>query len=630
MICQSHCGRRGRRKLSALPLLLFTILLGFLAGLTPAAASPALPVPVSGQERAVALAPLAEVLEDPGALLTLDQVRARQQGWQRPQGPALHFGSSRSAWWVRLRLVNSTAQALDMVFDLGTPNQDYVDWHLLDAGRPAAAPLLEHLSGDQRPFAGRLLLQRELGLPYRFEPGQSVDLYLRLASYDGRFELMPLTLSGAAAAAARERDTSLLLSLYHGGLLSLALFYLLLFAANRERVFGLYVLYLGSFLVNSFCFRGYDSMYLWPHAPDLHNRLVSWSANFSFAAGGLFAIEYLNLRRQLSPWLLRPVYLLVGLNLAASVAGLLSWYRLAAISTAFAGSGIMLVVYAISIGLMWRGLRQARFIVLAFSVLLLGVPAFYLESAGLLPASGWSVWLIQAGSALQMLLLAFGLADTMNVLKRQKRRAERRERAARKTLSSRLGQLVSARTQVLEEANHKLGELAITDELTAAFNRRHFNQVCDSTLEQARHGVAVALCIFDLDHFKAYNDRYGHPAGDGVLRDVSAAVQAELHRSGDLLFRLGGEEFAVLFTADSALTARQFGERLRLAISGLAIVHADNPNAIVTASFGIAWWNPQGGAGATTLQPRQLYAAADAQLYDAKKQGRNRLALLAL
>ncbi|MFG6486203.1 diguanylate cyclase [Roseateles sp. BYS78W] len=174
--------------------------------------------------------------------------------------------------------------------------------------------------------------------------------------------------------------------------------------------------------------------------------------------------------------------------------------------------------------------------------------------------------------------------------------------------------------RALEAANRQLRDLAIHDALTGAFNRRHFNDVCLAALAGAQRGQAVALCMLDVDFFKAYNDQYGHQAGDAVLKVLALTLKSGLKRSTDAVFRLGGEEFGVIFSAGSAETARQFVDQLGAALHALALPHSQSPMKIVTASFGLAWW----AAPTSRLTPEAMYAAADAALYEAKRNGRDR------
>ncbi len=177
--------------------------------------------------------------------------------------------------------------------------------------------------------------------------------------------------------------------------------------------------------------------------------------------------------------------------------------------------------------------------------------------------------------------------------------------------------------RALEAANRQLRDLAIVDALTGAFNRRHFNDVCLAALAGAQRGQAVALCMLDIDHFKAYNDRHGHQAGDAVLKAVAQTLKDSLKRSTDALFRLGGEEFGVIFSAASVETAQYFVGQLSAALHALALPHAASPTRIVTASFGLAWW----AEPTSRLTPEAMYDAADGALYDAKRAGRDQVVI---
>ena len=201
--------------------------------------------------------------------------------------------------------------------------------------------------------------------------------------------------------------------------------------------------------------------------------------------------------------------------------------------------------------------------------------------------------------------------------------------AALMTMQNSLRQLqeeVKERTQALEQSNQRLQTLAITDELTGAYNRRHFNDFCHKALKPRKRNDPLALCMFDIDYFKIFNDRYGHQGGDEALRKVANIVQADLKRSDDYLFRLGGEEFGILLTASSPELAEQFVAGLRQAVRNLNLPHVGNPSGVLTASFGVAWWD---AASMRELTPDQMYVAADALLYEAKEKGRDQVVMRA-
>jgi diguanylate cyclase (GGDEF)-like protein len=130
----------------------------------------------------------------------------------------------------------------------------------------------------------------------------------------------------------------------------------------------------------------------------------------------------------------------------------------------------------------------------------------------------------------------------------------------------------------------------------------------------------MALAMIDVDHFKRYNDNYGHQEGDACLRQVAATIDACAKRPGEMAARYGGEEFAVILPASDLESARRFGDMLCKAIRQLAIVHQQNESGIVTISVGVASLTPKDD------EARQnLLAAADMALYMAKNAGRNRV-----
>jgi two-component system, cell cycle response regulator len=168
-----------------------------------------------------------------------------------------------------------------------------------------------------------------------------------------------------------------------------------------------------------------------------------------------------------------------------------------------------------------------------------------------------------------------------------------------------------------EEAQRRLYESATRDLLTGAANRRRLMEALESEVASCeRHGVPLSVLLLDLDHFKAVNDRVGHLGGDHALRSVAEAAQAEL-RAGDLLGRFGGEEFAVVLRHAGRTEARKAAERIRRRVEGLELTFEGAPIKL-TVSLGVATLAAKGGAQA-------LLAAADAALYRAKREGRNRV-----
>lgn len=174
--------------------------------------------------------------------------------------------------------------------------------------------------------------------------------------------------------------------------------------------------------------------------------------------------------------------------------------------------------------------------------------------------------------------------------------------------------------RALHQAHQTLKSLALTDSLTGLGNRRRLDAVFEAELKRAhRQGYPVALVMLDLDYFKLYNDRYGHPAGDQCLRRFAELLQQALKRPADLAVRYGGEEFTMLLPDTDAAGAELVVDEVMQLLRRHAIPHAGSPLGVVSASAGIAVGHPARDAST----PENLMAAADAALYQAKRQGRD-------
>jgi diguanylate cyclase (GGDEF)-like protein/PAS domain S-box-containing protein len=176
----------------------------------------------------------------------------------------------------------------------------------------------------------------------------------------------------------------------------------------------------------------------------------------------------------------------------------------------------------------------------------------------------------------------------------------------------------------VESLNRQLAIQAATDSLTGLTNRRRFDE---GLLQEWRRAVrerrALSLAVIDIDHFKRFNDRYGHQRGDQCLRLVASAVGSCARRSGDIAARYGGEEFVLLLPGADAAAAPACAEQVRSAVEAMGLEHADNPpSGLITVSVGIATLDPI--PDTVSISSEDLFAAADAALYEAKRSGRNR------
>lgn len=170
------------------------------------------------------------------------------------------------------------------------------------------------------------------------------------------------------------------------------------------------------------------------------------------------------------------------------------------------------------------------------------------------------------------------------------------------------------------KATRMLTAQALQDGLTGLANRRSFDETIEREIRRsARSDQPVSIIMIDIDHFKAYNDCHGHPAGDECLRTVARAIQGCLRRAGEFAARYGGEEIAVLLPGYDAPRTYDLAEQMQRAVQSLALRQAHQVGGIVTFSAGVA--THRGGRVAGTS--RSLIAKADAALYEAKAAGRN-------
>ncbi len=174
------------------------------------------------------------------------------------------------------------------------------------------------------------------------------------------------------------------------------------------------------------------------------------------------------------------------------------------------------------------------------------------------------------------------------------------------------------------EMNRRLSTLADMDGLTGVSNRRAFDEVLRSEFARGIHdGRPLALLLIDVDHFKAFNDAYGHPEGDECLKTVARVLTGALRRRGDRVARIGGEEFAVILPDTDTAGAMTMAERIRAGVRDLRIRHQRSVGGLVTVSVGVAVSG--GDEGPPSIDA--LVGRADAALYAAKAAGRDRVML---
>lgn len=591
---------------------LFLVLLGLVTTWAHAT-----PVYLSGEREAFEVDGHWQYLADPEGVLTADEIFSNAAGrifHALPErGPNLGFVEG--VHWFRFAVANVDHPSQRWLLQIAYPLLDDVElW--LRKGKGS----LEHVAmGDSLPFVARPLEHRHFVVPFSLEAGQGAEFLIRVRSA-GSLQV-PAELLTLEAFHSQDQRVQFLLGAYYGLLAALAIYNVLIYLAFRDTSYLYYVGYLATYLVLQMTLNGVAFQYLWPQWPRLNNDAIPVLVAVAMTWVILFTRSFLALkgRRPMADAAFRG---LAGFGGSLAVAFLFLPFALAI--QAAAGLALMVVVLILVVAGQdfFKGVKAARYFLLAWAVFLLGVATYVLKTFGVLPANLITEYAVQVGSALEAILLSFALADRMRLLKQQSERVQRE--AARQ-----LEQRVAERTRELNDAlsqlsrmNQSLQMQSATDGLTGVRNRRFFDERLPAEWKRAHRGrYPLGLLMIDIDHFKSVNDRFGHQLGDAALQRVAKEVRGHLRRPGDEVARYGGEEFAVLLPNTDGGGAAAVAERIRLAVQAVVLTH-HQVSVGLTVSIGVASLLPAHPEGHGAL-----LEAADAALYLAKAAGRNRVDL---
>jgi diguanylate cyclase (GGDEF)-like protein len=340
--------------------------------------------------------------------------------------------------------------------------------------------------------------------------------------------------------------------------------------------------------------------------------------------GAMFTRSFLATRRN-TPWLDRAILIGMAATVFCAIAAFVLPYRVAAVTVSL--SGIVFSAVAAAAGVLcWKRRGPgAGYFLIAWTLLLLGVGVTGLRNFGWLPTTELTSHAMQIGSALEMLLLSFALANRINVMRREKEQAQAEALGAHEEVvqtmlrtEQELEARVAQRTRQLADTNARLQEsqkslqhLAYHDNLTGLANRTLMDDRIAQAIERARRNLSmIAVLLVDLDWFKPVNDAYGHATGDEVLKGISARLK-ECVRSSDTVARIGGDEFVVVLDAlRAASNANRVANSIAAALAKPFSV--DGREIAISASVGLALY-PLDGMDALSLIKK-----ADQAMYQAK------------
>lgn len=600
--------QRGRMVLHHL---MWLVLLFFVVGPLPAFAQS----PLVLTDRSDAVIPLsgkAEYFRDTSAQLTIQDIIARSEDFQNTaHTQEMNFGYTQSAVWLKLAVTSDITHIQNRVLEFQYAYLDDVRFYVV-----SNQGIETYYSGRNVPVNQWPLASRKPAFPIMFHPGEAVTLYVRGESHAAL--AMSVNLMTQQAYAKSDTRTLVVLSLYYGMLIALGSYNLLLFIGLRQRIFLLYASFVFTFALAASSMNGIGPLLLWPDITHASDRVVPTGYSIAATLALMFARRFLNLATHAPRW---DKFVLSAIAVwgACVVA---TWFT--DIPLAFKIMSIQAVLTTISlltVGIAAVRLKipAAKIFVLAWSLLLVGTSLLSIRNAGLLPSNFFTVYSMQIGSAVEMLLLSFALVAKFNDLKRQKEKAQadlvNTLIEQEKVLETR----VAARTAELEQAKSQLEMHVTVDSLTGILNRRGLNRYFETLKSRASSADDTAIVVLiDLDEFKPVNDQYGHEAGDMLLQTLAQRMRSRLPEHAGL-GRLGGDEFVALFAGQTGRTKHeleQIGVQLLAAISEPIALHSDVV-VHVQASIGVSLCTIAPHSFATALR------AADTAMYDIKHNGKN-------
>lgn len=543
-------------------------------------------VVLEGRQTEADVWPVLSVLTEPEPRWTLPDVLDRLPDRQPPVVPTSNFGEFAGVAWLVWDVQVEPDAAGDWLLDVGYPALDHVDLHLLRDGQPTQVVR----NGDRLRLSERPLPTRTHVMPLALSAGRYL-MVLRVETSGSM--IVPVRLTTPQQRQFGEERTQVLQGLANGVMLSLLIYSLAQWYSLRDRMFAYYAIGVGGVGLFQVTFHGMGLQHLWGEALAVSELLPPICILLGVLGAFLFIDRALDIRG-LSPRLsqvMRVGALLCVVTLVLLVTGVITYrdgQRVAKVLGQFPTILALPVAWR-----RWRlGDRAAGYILVGWGIYTAGVVVLALLISGRIPATPVTLHLFQVASLVEMVTWLVVMGIRVDSLRR------------------------SAERDRLD--GERLRRLADTDALTGALNRRGLQAAAQPMLQRVRNRDGsdglVALYLLDLDGFKPVNDRYGHHAGDSVLIEVAARLGAQV-RPGDLVARIGGDEFVVVVAGlPDADAARRIGEKLLqtmrepIAVQGVSCT--------VGATIGYALAPIDGG------EIDLLLARADQAMYAGKQAGK--------
>jgi diguanylate cyclase (GGDEF)-like protein len=570
-----------------------------------------------------------EFLDDPEGLLDINDVTGpgKSNTFRQFLDTSFNYGITQKTIWLRLTIPSEVKNHLRYL-EIDNPYIDLVRFYIpIKNNQFTIQQAGDSIPFNERPYSFRTFI---FDLDKTSETNENKQYYLQIKSGGNLYFLLNLLSKDSFISYAT--NSQILIGFYFGLVIIMAFYNLLMFINIREKAYLFYVIYITSFSLFIGSLNGVAFQYLWPTSPYWAQiSTVSFSGLVIFTAF-MFTREFL-LTWKHSPKLDKLIIFFMGLAFTEILISLAREIPVAAKMSIVIGTCLPPIIWLTGL-IVWRtGYRPARYFVLAWTIFLISVFISGFTHAGLLPATTLTVYAMQIGSAVEIIMLALALADRMSLLKQDKKKMEKIFLTQLKNNNLSLELQVSARTselnmaanmanekaELLEKANIELKELAIRDGLTGLLNHIAFIEQFNHIIEDAkRYEYYISVLLIDIDNFKLINDTHGHLTGNEVLCSVSNIISNGV-RESDIAARYGGEEFVIVLSRATMTEAFDKAELIRSKIDNLKF--DDIQDLHCTISVGVTtvdWRNKDNNSD-------KILKKADDAMYKAKKSGKNRI-----
>lgn len=487
---------------------------------------------------------------------------------------------TQSAFWYRCEVSNTTQIPLKRLVVIGIPWIDFIHINVL----PQTGGISTAIGGNSYPYAQRSYDHRFPNFELSFVPGVST-VYFQIKTRDPF--IVPISIVENTTFLNDGWSTTSHMTFIYGFLMAMALYNLFLFFGIREKYYAYYVVYLSCFVLMNMSYNGFTFKLFFSDYPQLQDWAQSTTIFLFSISGLLFARSFLNFKKYV-PFLNRLTWLLILVFVLTMVISAFAGYHYHVIFAIALSVFYSLYVFAIAVYSLHLGNRSAKFFLLGTVSGLIGTSVTALSVMAILPYTDIGFKAVDYGLLIDAVLLSLALADRVKITDDEKRIAEKE---------------------------------AKTDSLTGLPNRRAYYEHSIAEVELAhRYGFDLCMVMIDIDYFKTINDTYGHSAGDRVLQQLAHILTIEL-RKNDYVFRIGGEEFVLLFPNTKIEEATLLAKRIRSQVNHKPL-HYEDKEISFTVSIGISEYITEDKNNFHALVRR-----ADEALYRAKRSGRDQVSL---